>query len=132
MAAGAGPLAGFYVDSRADEPYGGAAIVKLNQCTLGLVVVNRRFGQFAECAKFNQQRADFSGIRLLAADGAGFQVYVHIGHAGGRVEGRQQPVSQVFSQRQQALVASELIAAEQTAKHADGDLKILDVNILIE
>ena len=79
-----------------------------------------------------QQRADLRGIALDALRRAGLQVHEDIRHAGRRVERRQQPRAEIVGQFQQALVAGELIAAEQSAQQADRDLEILDVDVLVE
>ena len=41
-------------------------------------------------------------------------------------------VAEIVGQLQQALVAGELITAEQPAQQANGDLEILDVDVLVE
>ena len=48
------------------------------------------------------------------------------------MEGRQQAAAEIGGELQQLRIVGGLILAEQAAKAADGDLEILDVDVLVE
>ena len=55
-----------------------------------------------------------------------------VGHAGGGVEDGEQAGAEVVGEGEEALVAGELVGAEQAAEQADGDFEILDVDVFVE
>ena len=99
---------------------------------LRLLIVNRFASQLAERSEFDQKRAHLGRIGFRVANLARFQIHFDVRHSGGRVKHRKKAIAQILHQSQQPLVATELIAAEQTSQHADGDFEILHVNIFVE
>ncbi len=129
---GARPLPGLDVDGGADQSDPRPPLEGLDQRALCLVVVHRLAGELAQRAEFQQQRTGLGGVGLDAAHLAGLQVHLDIRQARGRVEHGQQAAAEIVGQREQALVARHLVAGEQAAEQADGDLEVLDVEVLVE
>ncbi len=132
MAGRIGPLAGLDVDVQTDQTDPGAAVEGFGQRPLGLVVIDRISGQLAQRAELDQQGAGLGRIADGAADLAGAQVDVGVRQPGLALEHRQQALAQILGQLEQALVAAELVAGDQPAEQADGDLEVLHVHVVIE
>jgi hypothetical protein len=126
------PLPGCNVDLFADETRLRPALEELDQGLLRLVVESFPLRQMRERAELEHQRADLGGVRLHSARLTRLQVHVHVGHPGRRVKDRQEPVAEVLGQGEQAPVPRHLVGREKSPEDADGELEILDLNVLVE
>src|SRR5215213_465937 len=101
---GIGPLAGLDIDPLANQSDLRAAVVGLNERTLGLFEKDWFAGELAQRAKLDNQRARFRRVADRLTYFAGLQVDVAIRHAGWRAEDWQQSITEVFGEIQKALV----------------------------
>jgi hypothetical protein len=129
---GVHPLAGLNVDPRPDQPDGRTSLIDLNQRAFGFLIEHGPPSELTQRAKLDQQGSGFRGIGFCIAHFAGPEVHESVRQTGGRIENRQQPVSQILSQRKQTFIAGELITRKQPAQQPDGNLEILNVDVLVE
>ena len=126
------PLARFHVDGSAHETDLGAPLEKGHDPRLRLVIVGRVSCHPAEGAEFQHQCPDLRRVVDLPLLLSGPEVHPHVGHARGRLEGREQAVGEIGGQLEKAGVTVHLVSRQKASEDADGDFEELDGKVVVE
>ncbi len=127
-----GPLAGPDVDRGADQADLRPPLVDGDERLLRFLVVDGLAGEPRQRPELEEERAYLGGIGDRLTNGAGLEVHVGPGQAGGGVESLEQPAPEVVGEGEEPRVPSQLVARKKAPQQPDGDLERLHRHVLVE